>query len=88
MLHFIEAPLEGTCRRPALTVLPPLPKRSMSQLASRLGGHLCSALGLMSWRWTSGHPGRGSEATAGKGAGRPLLDLPNHSFGEGLLYFA
>lgn len=36
MLHFIKAPLEGTCRRTVLTVLYPLPKKSMSQLVYRL----------------------------------------------------
>lgn len=36
----------GTRRRIALTALPPLPKKSMSQLACRLSGQLCLALGL------------------------------------------
>lgn len=46
----------------------------------------------MAWRWAAGHPSRegeqGKSGTTGKGAGRPLLEPPNHFFGEELLYFA
>lgn len=76
-----------------MTALPPLPKKSMSQLACRLSGQLCLALGFMSWGWAAGHPSKeGEQGTAPfravKGAGRPLLDPPNHLFGEERLYFA
>lgn len=36
-----------------MTVLPPLPKKSMSQLACRLRGQLCVVVGLMSERWAT-----------------------------------
>lgn len=49
----------------------------------------------MSWRWAAGQlrggdreVDRESKAAAGKGAGRPLLDSPEHLFGEELLSFA
>ena len=74
----------GTRRRTALTVLHPPPPPHRSQEEHDPVG-LCT-------KWAAGYPSRegeqGKSGTAGKGAGRPLLDPPNHLFGEELLYFA
>lgn len=69
-----------------MIVLPPSPKESMSQLACALSAQLYLALGIMSRKWAAGYLSRegeqGRSSTAGKGAGKPLLDPSNHLFGQ------
>lgn len=71
LVSLCKAPLERHLQEAAWTVLPPLPKKSVSPPACRPSGQLCLALGLMSWRWAAGHlsmEGEQKSSTAGKAA--------------------